>query len=445
MIQVREYATLTTEQGQNGGLDRGGISPATLDWMLELQQRWQGATSPFTGQGKQHIKLGSYVGFLQSPDGEGIEILPKTQHMPPSEREIEPLRALLRKMLLTAMQLKPRQADAASLQRMRLPLNEWILAQFLDELAALVKRGLRFDYQRTEEESRFIRGQLNLARQCRQPVARSTWFHISHDIYSPQRVENRLLKTALTYVLKVTKDANNWRLANELAHQLAEIEPLQQPLRELSNWQSDKLMVAYEHIKPWTVLILEKLNPNFQSGFHRGIALLFPMEMLFESHVSHHLQRILGNGVGFTPQAGSQFLIRHQPDGSADKQSWFQLKPDVVLSKAGRCAALDCKWKLLDEHKSTSLDKYGIKQADLYQLYAYGHKYMQGSGDMMLIYPKHTGFSMPLPVFSYDDQLHLWAVPFDLQTDSLVAGDWHTAFDGWLCTDAHNSASGSTG
>src|SRR5690554_4459279 len=230
MIQVREYAVLTCDASVTASMDVGVVSPATFDWLVELQSAWKGQAELLSQQGRHRIRLCSFVGYLQSPTGEGIEILPKTERNPP--QHIAPLRQLLQKMLSTAMHLKHREAEPAHLARMDTPLHEWIIGQFLLELSDLVRRGLRFDYQRVEEESRFIRGQLDMGRQSRQPPEKATQFHIRHDVFSPLRLENRLLRTALDYVRKVTRHDENWRMANILSHQMADIPPMANPLRE---------------------------------------------------------------------------------------------------------------------------------------------------------------------------------------------------------------------
>lgn len=428
MIQVREYALLTSDRTRKASLDVGIVSSATLDWLLDLQQRWRGDTDLLELQSRHSIKLGSYVGYLQSPGGECIEVLPKTQQEIPNHITMERSRSLLKAMLLVSLHLKPREADEAALQRMRTPLHEWIIAEYLMELRKLVRRGLRFDYQQVEEENRFIRGQLDQTRQSRQTPGRAAWFHLRHDIYTPNRIENRLLRTALDYVLKVTRSADSWRLANELAHQLSSIEPCSQPLLDLPHWQMSKFMQPYNAVKPWCELILEKLNPNFQKGLHKGIALLFPMEKLFEEYVGHCLKGALTSDSKLKKQAQSEYLLRHMPFSSSLEQRWFQLKPDLMILNRFSPAILDTKWKLLDGNAATSAGKYGISQSDLYQLFAYGHKYLKGKGHMMLIYPKHCGFEQSLPSFSYDDGLHLWAVPFDCDAKELVGGDWEHAF-----------------
>jgi 5-methylcytosine-specific restriction enzyme subunit McrC len=366
------------------------------------------------------------VGYLESPTGESIEILPKTQKEIPSEEELTLLRHLLRRMLLVSIGLKPREAGLAHLERFSEPLHEWVMGKFLQELAELVRRGFRFDYQCKEEECRYIRGRLDMSRQLRQRSDRAAWFHVRHDVYSPLNTENRLLSTALSYVRRLVKSPDNWRRANELALVMADIPPYDDPLVHLEGWRSVKLMRSYDSVHPWCRLVLEKLNPQFQSGAHKGVSLLFPMEKLFESYVSSVLKSQFGSAL--TLQASRKCLVTHAPVGGVVSEEWFQLKPDMYLETRFARSVLDVKWKLLEENEGGGDRKYNISQADMYQLFAYGHKYLQGKGNMMLIYPEHPGFKGSLPKFSFNENLHLWVVPFDLALEQLVPGGWGNAF-----------------
>lgn len=429
-IVVREYATLTCDIEQESNMDLGIVSPATFDWLLELQQCWKGKAELLSIEGKKRLKLCSYVGYLQSPHGEAIEILPKTERDVPEDPA--KLRHVLHRMLRSALGVKHREAGAADLLRSRDPLHEWIIGQFLHELAELVRHGLRFDYQNIEEESRFIRGRLDMMRQLRQTPDKAAHFHIRYAEFSPDRLENRLIKTALDVAFKLTTAHDNWRLANILSQQLASITPVLQPLRQFERWQDNKMMQGYMSIKPWCRLILEQLNPDFQKGEHRGIALLFPMEQLFESYLETCLQQHLVAGAKLIPQASRCHLLTHIPSSTSKNtlQSWFTLKPDFLVTQDKKhSAVLDAKWKLLDQSKTTSEHKYGIQQADLYQMFAYGHKYLNGRGSLMLIYPQHPLFRQPLPVFNFDNQLFLWCVPLNLYSGKLVAGEWFQDFE----------------
>ena len=99
------------------------------------------------------------------------------------------------------------------MERFNAPLSEWVMRRFLLELDRVLKRGLRFDYQRVEEQLPFLRGQLNVMAQLRQPPGRDHHFHVRHDVYLPDRPENRLLKLALERVRVTTSmlTTGDWR------------------------------------------------------------------------------------------------------------------------------------------------------------------------------------------------------------------------------------------
>ncbi|CAK9883835.1 MAG: hypothetical protein XXXJIFNMEKO3_00209 [Candidatus Erwinia impunctatus] len=427
MIQVREYARLTCDSTQTASMDLGIISEATFAWLEQLQQQWGGSTQLLNREGKRFLCLASYVGYLEAPNGESIEILPKTTLTTPTDPE--PLRQLLRRMLSASLGITPREASQAALQRSNLPLSEWILSEFLRHLTELVRRGLRSDYQLVEDEhSTFIRGQLNVTAQMRTPPGTSARFQVCYAEFSPQRIENRLLRTALDRVLNITREGQNWRQANTLRHQLDSIVPLGGNTRaSMKEWHDGKYLYGYRAIKPWCQLILDRLNPDFQYGLHQGISLLFPMEKLYERWVGSCLALRLHQDYQLIKQAKRRYLIDHLPAGEETPQHWFRLKPDFLI-KGRQVTVLDAKWKLLDSRANSRKVKYQIDQADLYQMFAYGQKYLQGQGNMMLIYPQHPYFATSLPVFRFDANLSLWCVPFDLVSGELVKGEWMDSF-----------------
>jgi 5-methylcytosine-specific restriction enzyme subunit McrC len=90
------------------------------------------------------------------------------------------------------------------------------------------------------------------------------------------------------------------------------------------------------------------------------------------------------------------------------------------LVRCGKQAwVLDTKWKLLDEANREG--KFGLSQADFYQLYAYG-QYLGGVGEMALIYPRFSRFSQPMVPFKFSEELRLHVLPFDLDRDVLLGG-----------------------
>jgi len=171
-------------------------------------------------------------------------------------------------------------------------------------------------------------------------------------------------------------------------------------------------MGYYESALDWAKLILQGLSPISGAGKHHAPSLLFPMEAVFEAYVEKHLARQLRGDFVLKAQASSQHLVAHED------QRWFRLKPDLLV-KHGQSTrlVLDTKWKLLDAAKNNGREKYQLSQADFYQLYAYGHHYLDGTGDIVLIYPRTDAFTDPLPVFDFPKAvgMRLWVLPFCLR------------------------------
>lgn len=407
-VSVREHAWLSTESVA-ATLDCAQVSESAFDYLCRLSEHFsRGGARLLQVEGRRRLKLDNFVGVIQTPCGTVLEIVPKHHTEGGSLAEA---RELLRKMMLALLDLPTREVGAASLQLFDAPLSEWVMGRFLQELDTLLSRGLRFEYQRVDEELPFLRGQLDLNRQLRQPPGREHRFHVRHEVYLPDRPENRLLKLALDRVRQSTRDADHWRLAQELSVRLIEIPPSRQVQQDWRAWGQDRLLAHYRPVKPWCELILGEHMPLALAGDFQGLSLLFPMEKLFERYVARWLRQQLPADAVLRTPARSQSLCRHE------QQDFFQLQPDLFVKHRERAWVLDTKWKLLDA--SDRANKYGLSQSDFYQLYAYGQKYLAGEGRMALVYPATERFQMPLPPFAFDERLHLEVLPFDLTHDAL--------------------------
>jgi hypothetical protein len=80
---------------------------------------------------------------------------------------------------------------------------------------------------------------------------------------------------------------------------------------------------------------------------------------------------------------------------------------------------IDTKWKILNADSK----KYDIKEADIYQMHAYGRRYQnerQGKSAprLALIYPLNPLFQDQLPQFKYGTDLLLDVIPFDFSQEN---------------------------
>ncbi len=417
-VVVREYARLTTD-AVDSTLDQATISPGAFDWLCKLSAGFTKAGATLLQvENRRWLKLDNFVGVMQTPCGTLLEVLPKHTNNASNEAADES-RALLIKMISAALDLPVRSTDKTDIETFPHPLLEWVMKQFVLSLDHLVKRGLRFDYQRIEEEQRYLRGQLDVVKQLRQPPGRAHIFNIRHDLFLPDRPENRLLKSALLRVCKTTKQPDTWRWSHELAGLLAEIPSSRDIQSDFLQWQNDRLMAHYQPIRPWCELVLGQQMPLAMRGATQGISLLFPMEKLFERYVEVHLRKQLPAPYLLKAQSAGLSLCKH------NDRDMFQLRPDLLVQHNQRnVLVLDTKWKLISS--SDRDDKYGLSQSDFYQLFAYGHKYLAGRGEMVLIYPRTDKFTNVLPPFDFTNELRLWVAPFDMANDEM---HWPSEWD----------------
>lgn len=411
LVTVREYARLTTSLVESPTLDIAQVTQSTFDWLCELNASFTQAGAAIAQvQDRRLLKLDNYVGVVETPCGTRLEILPKHFEQDDCIRQS---RTLLCRMIQKSLKLPAREVGAASLERFDAPLSEWVMGRFLAALDELIKRGLRFDYQQVEEERTFLRGQLNAAMQMRQPASRQHQFHIRHEVFLPDRAENRLLRTALDIVCKNAESPENWRLAHEL-RTIFQAVPYSKNVREdFKSWRQDRLMVSYSSVRSWCELIIFKRTPLAVAGDWQGISLLFPMEKLFESYVASCL------GDRLLPSAKLHRQISTSSLCSFNGRPVFRLRPDLIVDFDSERWVLDTKWKRLDREFKGG--KYGIDQADVYQMFAYGHKYTRGCGSLILIYPSWSKFCEELPSFDYSSNMKLWVVAFDLELDCIIS------------------------
>lgn len=403
---MREYARLSTPI--TGRCEHTEISPSAFEWLCMLQSRFSDSGVRLVEvQDRRTLRLDSYVGTISTPCGTHIEILPKHYS---AEDDIEKNRQLMCRLIASALNLPWREAGVADLNLFRYPLSEWVMRQFLTALGGLIKRGLRFDYQWVEDEQPFLRGQLDVTRQMRQSPARLHQFHQRHSLFMPDRPENRLLRLALEKIGRATQEVQNWRLSHELMGLMRDVTPSKQVKDDFARWGHNRLMAHYAAIKPWCELILGEHLPMAIQGGSKGISLLFPMERLFEQHVAQVLRKQLQPGAQLHTQAASEHLCQYHGD------KLFLLKPDLLLIQDQRRWVLDTKWKC----PASGGANFGLAQSDMYQMLAYGMRYLQADQDLLLIYPRTRDFDAVVGPFMLPNTLRLHALPFDLDNDVLL-------------------------
>lgn len=400
MPTIREFARLTTKQVPTS-LDRASISATAFDWLLRYGREDDDTVPLVQIAAPDTISVQNYVGVIETPCGTRIEILPK--HVS-GTLDVTKIRTLLITMITESIGLKPRRAGNADVEAFNLPMTEWFAGAFLEEASDLMRRGLRSGYTTVEAREPFLRGRLDVAKQIRASGGLHQ-FSVHLDEYSLDRPENRIMRSAVEHVARNTTSPENWRRARELSTLLGDVPESRNVGADFGKWERGRQLADYTRAKPLAELLLNNRLPFATAGNHRGMSMLFPMERLFERYVFSAVEASLKAGFKAVWQPSRHHLC------SAGGEGWFQLKPDILVLSQTRTWIIDAKWKRLNRHRNAN---YGLTQSDFYQLFAYGQKYMNGTGDMFLMYPAVEEFpELPKP-FEFTRALRLHVLPFDM-------------------------------
>ena len=431
-LSIREFGYIIQKEAKEDSSGDESATGSSIDVIAVDKKAWDYLESyayssdkddrfirPSNYRGKKALQVVNFVGVITLPDDIHLEILPKTSEV---SQNLVKTRQLLVRMLVEVNELPFIQSTKAGLEIFEKPLPDVLITLFLKQLADVVRKGIRKDYERIEAEERFLKGRLLVSQQISQPVSRRHLFRIAYDVFSENRAENRLIHSALIQVAKWSKSEANQKTARELRFAFNEIPTSTDYKTDFSLWRNSRDMISYKPLLYWVKLILNQQSPFSIKGDSKGISFLFPMETLFEKYVAKILEKKAlkdYSSYKVEKQVKNKYLARIPANGN-----WvFQLKPDLAIFERNSSietpiCILDTKWKLIDQNakydNGNEDNKVGISQSDMYQMFAYGHKYLkEGNGKMVLIYPEWDKFKTDKR-FDLGNDLELDVFPFNL-------------------------------
>ena len=332
---------------------------------------------------KGGIKARNYVGVIQLKSGCQIQILPKIEFPDKGEDKTKKTKNVLLKMLKTFNEFKFKQINRGSLSTERLNIYEIFINIFAEQVKDIARKGLRSAYITVEDNIPYYKGKLLVNQHIRHNLTHAERFYCAYDEFHVNRPENRLLKSTLLKLQRISSDFQNQKKIRQLLVYFELVEPSLNYEADFSRIVIDRNTRVYEMPLKWAkVFLLGKSFTNF-TGKTDAVSLLFPMEKLFESYVARLAETSTALQYwNVTKQDGSKFLFT-KPDER------FNLRPDIVLKKDNDTIIVDTKWKRLTKDKNKN---YGISQADMYQMYAYAREF--NTPYVCLIYPKTKDSSL---------------------------------------------------
>ncbi len=319
------------------------------------------------------LKAGQTVGIISTP-GLTLEILPKIDGGDDQSRQ------LLVRMISITHNLKVTSGELAQLTTQRHALLEILIRLFIKRLNDTIRRGLPRRYKTFEDDLFVLRGKLNIRNQIVYGNAQPGRFSCRFDELSEDTPLNRVLKAATALLLRVSHFGENIKRLHAVLDKFDAVSDSQQPLDE--RVVLDRTNFAFHDLYRWACLFLNGIYQSTTAGKVEGIALLFPMNDLFEEYIGKNIRMAL-------KKSGNYKVNLQHFEKSAlrdlEKGKIFRLKPDVWIHSNGGpdTIVLDTKWKALKPKQNRRTLE--IQESDIYQMLAYAQAY--NPSRLILLYP----------------------------------------------------------
>lgn len=383
-ITIREFEYLTASTVRRG--DCKHVSERQFNALREFVLTNREGESPLElmrlcspPRVGEAIQAQNYVGVIQLSDGLQIEVLPKIDMS--SDSDCSDREVFLEMLRDLGGDVPFRPFDMAHVETSRLPLLEIFIAMFLADASDLVRRGLRSAYVIVESEERFVRGKIDFSRESRSNPAHAERFNVVYNEFLLDRAENRLIKTTLERLRRISRNSENVRAASRLLSAFDGVGTSRNVDADLARCVSDRSTMRYGTLIAWCRVFLKGQSFTMFRGQNVANALLFPMERVFEDYVGKMLRRIS------VPHGLRQVELQAQTEWLFEGHK-VSLRPDILCTcHDGRRVVLDTKWKRV----------YGARDvatSDMHQMYAYGQRYTTAGEKMqhvLLLYPWHEG------------------------------------------------------
>jgi 5-methylcytosine-specific restriction enzyme subunit McrC len=347
------------------------------------------AASPLAGRGgggviehgRKGLRARGTVGVLAA-EGCSLEILPKIDAADGNEENIADTRRRLVHMLALAIDIKIDAGQVTALDWQHESLLEILIRIFSEKLVDAVRQGMPRRYVGHEDDLPALRGRLNVTRQFAKFAANPARLACRYDTLSSDIALNRIMKAAITRLLRIARSAANQHRLRELSFVFADITAIPVAALRWDDVVLDRTNARWRELLNMANLLLGERFQTTSAGEGSGFSLLFEMNTLFEEYIGRMVVRALsGTHLKVVRQGGRMYCLE------SDAGGLFQTKPDILIKDGSKVVqVIDTKWKRIAAHLDDK--KRGVAQADVYQMMAYGRLY--DCERLTLLYPHHS-------------------------------------------------------
>lgn len=368
----------------------------------ELAQTRVVTVEPGDAPGTWWLGTTSYVGVLV---GDGWQI------------GIRPRLAIPRLLFLLAYSLRPDGwKDTLAVFDRETRLHDAVASGFAFHAERALRPGVLHHYLTVDEREHVIRGRIRFGDQIARSPGLPLPIEITYDEFTPNVVENRLLRTATEILLRlplITPAARTRLLWVRAALEGVDVIP---DARRLDSVRITRLNRRYEPALKLAELIVRASSISAEHGQVSSTSFVFDMNEVFESFLTARLTEAFRRLGGWVERQRGASLA-----------SGLHMRTDITWHGAGGTrAVIDAKYKSLVDHKT-------MPNADAYQMLAYCVALGLPRG--YLVYAKDAGQGeRRYSIVRHGYEIHVRSVDVEREPDELldqvdamaeaIAADW---------------------
>ncbi len=226
-----------------------------------------------------------------------------------------------------------------------------------------IKRGLNKEYHVVEGDIATVKGKINVSETVARQTMRTKKVNCSYDELSVDSFLNRVVKTALTYLLKSNASLSWKRTVKKTLVYLTEVSLLDPALIDW-NYHYNRSNETYRLLIAVSYLTLKGLLQNQEDGKTKM------MDFLDEQKMYHLYERFIlefyrvERPYLFVNASEIRWNLDEAPDEYLPK-----MKSDIMLRKKNRVLIIDAKYYGGSMQKNYG--EYTLRSAHLYQIFTY--------------------------------------------------------------------------
>lgn len=358
--------------------------------IFKALDKFQGSKGvPFYKLVHKGVKFNEFVGVLQIGN-HLIEVLPKADRQISQQDQDEndevAVRNSWRKLLIDMLKavgvFDIKTSSSSSLKLNPNSLLELYYEIFLNEIEALIHRGLIKKYKKTEGNLTSLKGNIHFSKNIQQNLVHQERFYTKHTTYNVNHVFHQILFQAIELIRKLNRNVNLSSKITSVLMSFPDVSTIKVSEATFNKLVYNRNNEQYRNAISIARLLLLNYHPDVSRGSENVLAIMFDMNVLWEKFVVSSLRKsfyINNLNYDVTAQLSTDFWI------SLDSSRSRTIRPDISITNNDKIdeklLIIDTKWKNIKKDGDVSMDI-------LRQMYVY-HEYFDAD-KVAIVFPGET-------------------------------------------------------